>query len=138
MRTLTIFAYGTLITGARSSAIRALLDACLIRRREGWIRGRLYDLGPYPGLVAAPRRRERVRGEVLELRSPGRCLGPLDEYEDYDVRQPHTSPYRRVWSRVGLQGGGDVWAWVYWYQGHRHRAHHIPNGDWRHWIGQGG
>jgi gamma-glutamylcyclotransferase (GGCT)/AIG2-like uncharacterized protein YtfP len=136
MQRLTVFAYGTLITGARSSAIQTLLDECLVRRQPGWVRGRLYDLGPYPGLVAAPRRSEQVHGEILELCAPKRCLAALDDYEDYDPRRPEASTYRRAWCRASLADGGAIWAWVYWYQGPAQRARRIPNGDWRDWLGR--
>src|SRR5688572_25264320 len=42
--------------------------------------GRLYDLGPYPGMTAARGRRERVVGDVYRVVNP--CvLRVLDRYE---------------------------------------------------------
>jgi gamma-glutamylcyclotransferase (GGCT)/AIG2-like uncharacterized protein YtfP len=134
MTTVRIFAYGTLITGARCPEVRALLERHLVSRREAFVRGRLYDLGPYPGLVPSPRRSERVHGEVLELRSPERCVAALDDYEDYDPQRPRASTYRREWCRVGLTEGGSAWAWVYWYQGRLNEARRLPDGDWRRWV----
>lgn len=136
MNTVRVFAYGTLITGARSSDVQALLQRHLVRRNEAFVRGRLYDLGPYPGLVPSPRRSERVYGELLELRAPRRCLAAFDDYEDYDPERPRASTYRREWCRVGLSDENATWAWVYWYQGRLNDARRIHDGDWRDWIGQ--
>ena len=137
MNTVRVFAYGTLITRARSSVVADILDTCLVGYQEASVRGRLYDLGPYPGLKPAARRRECAYGQILELRSPERSLSALDDYEDYDPRRPTASPYRRRWSRVALAAGGYVHAWVYWYQGPMQRAQRIPHGDWRRWANAG-
>lgn len=135
MQTVLFFVYGTLITGARSPDVERLLEDCLISRREAWARGRLYDLGPYPGMVPAVRRSERTYGQLLALTSPHRCLPVLDDYEDYDPCRPEASTYRRARCRVAVAGGGREWAWVYWYQGHLHGARRITGGDWRRWLG---
>lgn len=137
MHTVTVFAYGTLITEARSKAVRDLLERCLVTAREGFIRGRLYDLGPYPGLVPAPTRNEHVRGRLLTLKAPHRSLALLDDYEDYDPRCPNTSPYVRTRSRVALAAGGRTLAWVYWYQERLKGASRIADGDWRAWLARG-
>ena len=43
--------------------------------------GRLYDLGPYPGLAAARRRGDWVVGDLYELAAPRALLRMLDRYE---------------------------------------------------------
>jgi gamma-glutamylcyclotransferase (GGCT)/AIG2-like uncharacterized protein YtfP len=94
-----LFAYGTLVPRDPGSL-----------ENEGWspdaVRGRLYDLGPYPGLVdlddpGAPWTQGFVR-EVAEQELTGR----LDPYEGVDE-----GLYRRKLTntRAGLS------AWVYIY-----------------------
>ena len=50
-----VFFYGTLITGARDHAVRRLVEAHCRIVGQAWLPGRLYDLGPYPGMAAAAR-----------------------------------------------------------------------------------
>lgn len=97
-----LFVYGSL----RSTAARPLASwsgasvRCLGAAR---IRGRLYDLGAYPGVVDCPRS-GWVRGELYELRRPRRLLARLDRYEG--------GQYRRV-RRPIYGAGGQRQAWVY-------------------------
>jgi gamma-glutamylcyclotransferase (GGCT)/AIG2-like uncharacterized protein YtfP len=75
-----LFVYGTL---------RAFVDIPMARRlRRGArhlgaarTRGRLYDVGDYPGLTAARRRGEWVVGDLYELAAPRALLRALDRYE---------------------------------------------------------
>jgi gamma-glutamylcyclotransferase (GGCT)/AIG2-like uncharacterized protein YtfP len=94
-----LFAYGTLVPSDQSR-----------RDAEGWIadavRGRLYDLGPYPGLVdlddpSASWVEGFVRPvDVLELQER------LDPYEGVDE-----GLYRR--ERAVTRSGRLVWVYVY-------------------------
>ena len=58
-----LFAYGTLMRGY---ALHGVLARGATWLAEGSVRGRLLDLGAYPGLVAGP---GRVRGEVAHRRA---------------------------------------------------------------------
>lgn len=94
-----LFAYGTLMPSDPESAAQ-----------QGWepdaVRGRLYDLGPYPALVdlddpAAGWVEGYVRREVtLEM------MRRLDAYEGTD-----TGPYRRV--SATTRNRSVVWVYVY-------------------------
>ena len=83
-------------------------------------RGRLYDLGAYPGMTARGRR-ERVAGDVYRVTNP-RVLRVLDRYEGEFVRE------RCV---VKLDGGGCRIAWVYRYRHGVAGATRIASGDYR-------
>ncbi len=72
------------------------------------IPGRLYDLGDYPGLVAAD---GVVLGEVFELLGP-RTLTQLDDFEDYDPARPDDSEYLRRAVRL-IEPALDAWVYVY-------------------------
>ena len=78
--------------------------------RDGWVpdavRGRLYDLGDYPGLVDTDDSSAGwVAGHVRAI-DPTELSGRLDEYEGVAE-----GLYRRV--RTITQGGLDVWVYVY-------------------------
>ena len=86
---------------------------------EGTIRGRLLDLGRYPGLIESA---GRVRGEVYRLDDP-EVLPVLDREEGYN--------FERRRAIVTLANGRRARAWVYRYRGPQNRAVPIPDGDYR-------
>lgn len=85
----------------------------------GTARGRLLDLGRYPGVVQG---RGRVTGEVYRLRDP-QVLPAVDRAEGVQFLRGHTL--------VTLADGGRARAWIYRYRGPRERAVPIPDGDYR-------
>jgi gamma-glutamylcyclotransferase (GGCT)/AIG2-like uncharacterized protein YtfP len=85
----------------------------------GRMRGRLLDLGRYPGLIAGS---GVVRGEVFRLDRP-ELLPALDREEGYN--------FERRLATVRLARGRRARAWAYWYRGPQHRAVRIPDGDYR-------
>jgi gamma-glutamylcyclotransferase (GGCT)/AIG2-like uncharacterized protein YtfP len=87
---------------------------------EGTVRGRLLDLGRYPGLVTGG---GRVAGEVYRIDRP-ELLPVLDREEGYN--------FERRRAAVTLLDGRRVRAWLYRYRGPRERAVPLPGGNWRH------
>ena len=114
--------YGTL-TRAFDVQRRLGLDSELRFVSACSIPGRLYDLGDYPGLVAA---RGVVRGEVFELLGE-RTLERLDDFEDYDPAEPRASEYIRRLARLVAPDQPLRSAGRHWYRPdrarHRHRGH---------------
>jgi gamma-glutamylcyclotransferase (GGCT)/AIG2-like uncharacterized protein YtfP len=98
-----LFVYGTL---------RPFVDVEMARWLQGaarylgpaTARGRLYDLGAYPGLRAARGRGERVAGDVYRVTNP-RVFRVLDRYE-----APGFARERLV---VELDRGRRRTAWAY-------------------------
>ncbi len=111
-----LFAYGTLMRGYG-------LHGVLVRGATflgvGTARGRLLDLGRYPGVVAG---RGRVSGEVYRLHGP-QVLPAVDRAEGVQFVRGRTL--------VTLADGGRAQAWMYRYRGPRERAVPIPDGDYR-------
>jgi gamma-glutamylcyclotransferase (GGCT)/AIG2-like uncharacterized protein YtfP len=111
-----LFVYGTLMTTATGSLGR---DMRLRLRREArligaaCLRGRLYDLGSYPGLVRSDNALELVHGEVLELMRPADSLPWLDAYEGVQRGPQAVGEYDRAIVEANLGAGGLVNAWVY-------------------------
>lgn len=90
--------------------------------------GRLYDLGPYPGMRAAGARREVVVGDVYRIVDP-RVLRVLDRYEaGSERRRPR---FARERCAVTLDRGGRRAAWVYVYRYGVVNAARIASGDYR-------
>jgi gamma-glutamylcyclotransferase (GGCT)/AIG2-like uncharacterized protein YtfP len=118
-----LFIYGTLLP----DLVRPPLDALMAKLTPlvpATVNGRLYDLGPYPGLVldeaASP-----VRGELFALPSDPSVLAALDDYEGSCL-------YRRVECRATTAKGTAV-CWVYECRADLSQAVPIPDGDYRRW-----
>jgi gamma-glutamylcyclotransferase (GGCT)/AIG2-like uncharacterized protein YtfP len=124
-----LFVYGTLMRGFREDWQRKVGAEFLGR---GTIRGKLYDLGDYPGtrvLGAEPGR--RVSGELYRPRDPELALKTLDEYEEFSPLKPHKSLFIRKLVSVTLEDGRKKRAWVYLYNRGIAKARLIPTGRYR-------
>src|SRR5207247_2132885 len=95
-----LFTYGTLMRGY---ALHPVLARGATFVEQGRMRGRLLDLGRYPGLIDG---RGTVRGELYRIDAP-EVLPALDREEGYNFdRRPAT---------VTRTSGRRARAWVYWY-----------------------
>lgn len=111
-----LFTYGTLMRGY---ALHPVLSRGATAAGRGTARGRLLNLGRYPGLIEGA---GRVHGEVYRLDDP-ELLPVLDREEGYN--------FERRRAIVTLAGGRRVRAWLYRYRGPRERAAPIPDGNYR-------
>ena len=111
-----LFAYGTLMRGY---ALHAALARGATAAGPGTARGRLLDLGRYPGLIEGA---GCVHGEIYRLGGP-ELLPILDREEGYN--------FERCRAIVTLAGGRRVRAWLYRYRGPRERSTLIDDGDYR-------
>src|SRR5262245_3871657 len=112
-----LFVYGTLLAAA-GHAMGARLQRHARFLGSATIRGRLYCVGHYPGLVEAEDPHYFVHAEVYALDAPAVALRWLDAYEGIvpqrpAPRAPAVSPYERVERPVRMASGGTIDAWVY-------------------------
>ena len=124
-----LFLYGTLRPGLAPSEL-ARRVASLRRVGTGSIRGRLYDLGPYPGAILDASADTRILGEVFQLPDTGLVLEALDAYECYCPGDPDGSLYLRVRGEVTLEEGRQVLCWVYVYNRNVGDAARVESGDY--------
>jgi gamma-glutamylcyclotransferase (GGCT)/AIG2-like uncharacterized protein YtfP len=121
-----LFVYGTL---------RPFVDipmARWLRRAARYVgpatsRGRLYDLGSYPGLCAPRAPRELVAGDVYRVSRP-EVWRVLDRYERGARGKPRFVRERCV---VRFARGSRRTAWLYRYRYAVVSAVRIPSGDYR-------
>lgn len=123
-----LFVYGTLLPGSAPGEI-AHAAARLRPIGEGSVRGRLYDLGHYPGLVLDPHA-QSVFGIVFELPDDSAVLDALDEYEEFFAAMPQASQFLRIRAGVTLSTGIAVECWIYVYNRDIANARLIPSGRW--------
>ncbi|MEM9460718.1 MAG: gamma-glutamylcyclotransferase family protein [Myxococcota bacterium] len=121
-----LFVYGTLRRAA-GHPMHASLRAVANLVGEARVRGRLYMIEQYPGLVL-DEAAAWVVGELYRLRDPT-VLADLDEYEGIspDDQPPHE--YRRVRRLVQLLDGGEHAAWIYEYDWSTEGRARIHSGD---------
>src|SRR5262249_26308342 len=102
---VSVFVYGTLKRESPKEPHRLLRSATYLSRAS--IRGTLYDLGRYPGLIRGSNSDDRVFGELYQLSEDdaSRALRRLDEYEGNEYER------RRVY--VTLPSGRRKAAWTY-------------------------
>jgi gamma-glutamylcyclotransferase (GGCT)/AIG2-like uncharacterized protein YtfP len=91
-------------------------------------RGRLYDLGAYPGMKEPRGRGERVVGDVYRVLNP-QVLRVLDRYEAGPAREK--ARFVREHCVVKLHRCGRKAVWVYAYRCSVVNAARIASGDYR-------
>ena len=110
-----IFVYGTLKRSV-ANPMGAMMRSHATYVAEAIIAGRIYDLGPYPGLVLEDCG-TAVYGELYEIQRPNALLALLDAYEGCAEDDPMPHEFVRVEATVRDTDGIDYRAWVYVYQG---------------------
>jgi gamma-glutamylcyclotransferase (GGCT)/AIG2-like uncharacterized protein YtfP len=123
-----LFAYGTLMTGFSR---RPLLKGAVLEAR-GRIRGSLYDLGEYPGVVLEGT--GWVHGELYRVPGMAERLSVLDQAEAYDAGDEAGSLFLRRRVAVLIGDGSSREAWIYVLNEHARppaRGPRIQSGDWR-------
>ena len=121
-----VFVYGTLMSTGSNPA-SSYVDAEVIGK--GWVNGKLYDLGWYPGFypdtehdaAVAP----RVWGELIAVNKP--ALLQLDDYEG----TPTLYRRERIWATLG-EDEELVSAWIYVFNNEAYLTADrvIPSGSW--------
>lgn len=125
-----LFAYGTLCPPFApveiSSAVRRLRPV-----GPGVMRGKLYDLGEYPGAVLDPKASSSISGELFQLPADPGILRQLDLYEGFNPQDPQQSLFVRQLRTATTSGGRRVRCWVYEYNGDPGSARLLTHGNYR-------
>lgn len=123
-----LFVYGTL---RRGFPLHHYLEEASPRfLGRGTIRGRLYDLGEYPGAIKSTRSADEIEGELFELTDPVEQFKRLDEIEEYSPDRPGESLFLRERVNVRLETGETVEAWAYFLPAKPADARLIPSGNY--------
>lgn len=78
------------------------------------MRGRLLDLGEFPGAILSKNGNE-ISGTVFELPEDPALLSRLDAYEEYDPSHPEKSLFLRERTIVKMEDGSQRECWIYIY-----------------------
>lgn len=126
----SLFLYGTLLPGLAPAAI-AGAAAQLRFAGEGSVRGRLYDLGEFPGAILDSSADHRIFGAVFSLPEDPAVLLALDEYEEFIAALPQASQFVRMRTAVTLTAGGTLDCWIYVYNRRITTERVIASGRWK-------
>ncbi|HZR84158.1 MAG TPA: gamma-glutamylcyclotransferase family protein [Candidatus Binatia bacterium] len=125
-----LFVYGTLRAGSRGGPAK-LLSERAVRIGLARVRGALYRVGAYPGLVlGSASDSDRVQGDVFALPDDPSLLAALDRYEGCGPDDPRPHAYERVRADAELDDGRRVSAWTYAWLGRVDPADRIPEWPW--------
>jgi glycerophosphoryl diester phosphodiesterase len=124
-----IFVYGTLRPASAPAGIRAVTRT-LRSLGPARVRGRLYDLGSYPGAVPDPGATCWIEGELVGLGADSPPLAWFDEYEGIDPDDPERGLFRRERVLALDRAGREVACWIYAYARSVAGRRAIPAGIW--------
>jgi gamma-glutamylcyclotransferase (GGCT)/AIG2-like uncharacterized protein YtfP len=124
-----LFLYGTLIPTRANNEMSDVVRQ-LRRIGRGYARGRLYDLGEYPGAILDPASEIKITGEVFEITNKQDVLASLDSYEEFDSTNLQGSLFVRTQTLVALSDGRELKCWLYVYNKNPGAAPLIVSGNY--------
>ena len=110
---VSLFVYGTLKRCPGHPLATELAARALKGPEPAWVRGRIFDLGPYPALVLGG---GRAFGELWRLRPGSGFMKELDRYEGCSDKDPEPQEYGRQRLLARLEGERLRCAWAYVYR----------------------
>lgn len=111
-----IFVYGTLKKEMLGKVMPEIKPYVRFSNR-GYVNGKLYDLGEFPGAKPSKSADKKVYGQLLNIK-PGfeeKVLKELDEYEEFYPLAKVNSLFKRQRVKVFTNDANVVDAWIYWY-----------------------
>jgi len=126
-----LFVYGTLLQPGNAFADH-LARHCRFLYPAA-IRGTLYDLGEYPGLIIHPNDTNKVTGNVYEV--DDEVLKLIDDYEGYGEDEDQPNLYVRDLLTIETNRSATD-AWVYIYNHPVNGMQIIASGDYLQYLSQ--
>jgi len=124
-----LFVYGTLAKEIApreiAAAVKKLKDV-----GRGFILGRLYDIGEYPGAVLNGDPQDKIFGTIYQLPGDPAVLDRLDKYEGFDPAHPAQSAFVRRRTSINGPNKTRLNGWVYEYNRDVSSEPRIKNGQY--------
>lgn len=128
MKTDLLFVYGSLMGGIQSP-IAMYLKSKSTFLGEGYVFGKLYDIGEYPGLITDTLLNTKVIGHVFQLSNSTEILPKLDYYECVGEGFTEPNEYRRDRISVFLNEE-ELTCWTYIYNAPTTNLKQIESGNY--------
>jgi gamma-glutamylcyclotransferase (GGCT)/AIG2-like uncharacterized protein YtfP len=107
-----LFVYGTLLDSSNNYA--AYLQQHCTLLQQGKFKGRLYDMGEYPGAIADAHCEQYVYGSIYLMTEPEKVLTIIDDYEGFGAEQEQPNLFIRIQAAIETNLE-PVMCWVYIY-----------------------
>jgi len=105
-----LFVYGTLMDEDNKYGIYLHDNSRFYA--NGWLSGRLYHLGEYPGAILVGH--DHIDGIILQMDNPREALGLIDIYEGFGEQEQQPNEFIRILTQAETDRGF-VNCWVYVY-----------------------
>ena len=128
-----LFVYGTLLQPGNDFA--GYLKRTCTYLSPGKIKGLLYDIGEYPGIIINNHATGYVHGSIYRLHHPIQNLKVFDDYEGFGAGQDQPNLYVRSLTSIET-GDGFIDAWIYLYNLPVDGLPLIPSGNYAEYIKQ--
>ena len=126
--TAFLFVYGTLRNGF-AHPMAGYLARQGRHLGTARVRGQLFNLGRYPGILESSSEGDVVKGDVYQLPDDGgETLEKLDRYENGESLHP--GEFDRQITSVEMDSGAILQTWIYWFRGEVKEENRIQGGDW--------
>jgi len=122
-----IFVYGTLLNKENEFAANLAANCTFVS--HGKFKGKLYDVGEYPGAVSVNENDCYVYGSIFQLNKPQEILKILDGYEGFGDGQPQPNLFIRELVEVEADNKTFM-CWVYLYNLPVEGLRQIMSGDY--------
>ena len=124
---LYLFVYGTLLDADNEFAVFMRRHCCFVKK--GKFKGRLYDIGEYPGAVSDFKVDGYVYGSIYLMDNVMLVLEKLDDYEGYGPEQEPPNLFIRQLVEIETNSR-TIDCWVYLYGRDVERLRVIEDGNW--------
>lgn len=121
-----LFVYGTLRSGLQHPA-HAFISRYFTLLCAATVKGKLYDLGEYPGAVPS-HENEFITGELYQLTNELQFTEAFTQLDNYEGLLAEPPLFRREQVTVFLSDSIDT-AWIYWYNHGLNENVCIESGD---------
>jgi gamma-glutamylcyclotransferase (GGCT)/AIG2-like uncharacterized protein YtfP len=126
-----LFVYGTLLQPGNEFADYVNQQCTYIT--SGKIRGILYDIGEYPGLIIPCDAQHHIYGSIFKLHHLEENLKMIDDYEGFGPKQEQPNLFVRVIKPIETTDD-IIEAWVYLYNLSVANLPQIPSGNYSEYI----
>jgi gamma-glutamylcyclotransferase (GGCT)/AIG2-like uncharacterized protein YtfP len=127
----TLFIYGTLLQTSNPHGLYLKNNSIEIGPAK--FKGKLFNLGDYPGAIDDDHADGYVHGILLSLKNPVENLKVIDDYEGFGADQPQPNEFIRT--LIDVESDAGVFnCWVYLYNLSPKNHTDIPGGRYLDFI----
>lgn len=130
-----LFVYGTLLQTNNPFGSYLLNQSTHLR--SGRFKGKLFDIGNYPGAIYDPKADTYVYGSLISIHNVDEVFKVLDDYEGFGIDQPQPNEFTR--ELIEIESSTErLQCWVYLYNLSVTGLFDISSGNYNQYISKKG